>query len=129
MSDVDRTKLYVIKHEHGYVKIGKSKDPHNRVKALQSACPYNLEVFTTFDVIGDWHAVENHIHDVYQDDSVRGEWFDIPTRQLVYLDEIEVVESDLVNAIPKWTPEYHIQLEERTREAWLRNGEYEEGKV
>jgi len=123
------TPLYVIKHEHGYVKIGKSTNPEDRLTTLQSACPYELEVFTTFDVIGDWRTVESHLHDVYSSDSVRGEWFDIPTRQLVYLDEINTVRSDLVDSIPEWTPKYHVELDERVKQAWYRNDAYDRGKL
>jgi len=40
----DGQNVYVIEHEHGYVKIGVSDNPRRRVDDLQTACPYELQV-------------------------------------------------------------------------------------
>lgn len=57
-----------------HVKIGfTAKDPHDRVKSLQTGCPFQMcllgFVFGTRDM-------ERELHDVLRDQRLHGEWFE-----------------------------------------------------
>jgi len=79
MSDETPTReelVYVIQHEHGYVKIGRTNNLSERLQALQIGSPYHLDVIgiITTDVAAE---VESAIHDEFADKCVRGEWFNL----------------------------------------------------
>lgn len=70
--------VYVIEHEHGYIKIGVSNNPKERVDQLQTASPYELRV------LGEIHTnepftVESHLHEKYSHRKKRGEWYQLTT--------------------------------------------------
>jgi len=68
-----QTEIYVARHEHGFVKIGKSDDPVSRISSLQTACPYQIRLFTTITVDGDWSVVEAALHNAFDDCRVSAE--------------------------------------------------------
>lgn len=56
----------------GPVKIGRGKNAMERVRAIQTACPYRLEYRTH----ADWpDAIEGQIHEYLKDERIKGEWF------------------------------------------------------
>lgn len=68
--------VYVIGHPHDYVKIGRSKKPRKRLKKIQTASPYTLWLIAQFPV-NDAVAVEQALHDHFEDGHVRGEWYEL----------------------------------------------------
>jgi len=68
--------VYVIGHEMNYAKVGRSKAPHDRLRDLQTSCPYKLWLVTQFPV-DDSRGVESALHDLLEDRHVRGEWFEM----------------------------------------------------
>lgn len=121
----DRTLIYVIRHEHGFVKIGKSNEPRQRLKSLQTACPYDLEIFTAITAIGDWHVIEQAIHDAYAEYRVGGEWFDLPEREVVALDDVSRVKDTTVEQIAEWTPEKHIRFKQEQNLSLIMRGNFD----
>lgn len=88
-------KIYVIQHPHGYVKIGKSVNPQKRLRSLQAASPYELEVLTTIEVkkgsYGDERTVETLLHHFFEEYRHRGEWFQLPQDEIETLRELDVL--------------------------------------
>lgn len=78
MSD-DRKYVYGIAHPHGYVKIGYSKDPCERLKDHQVSTPYELWILIQLPV-EDAEAVERQLHELLGDKNTRGEWFELGYR-------------------------------------------------
>lgn len=66
------------------LKIGKSCNVTDRLKALQSCCGSKLEIKHIFNV-----DIENILHIKLKDKRIHGEWFDIS-----FLDVIALVNSD-----------------------------------
>lgn len=59
------------------VKIGKARDPQERMAALQTGCPYDLVMVGTRRCRSDRHAeaTEKELHRQFSVDRRRGEWF------------------------------------------------------
>lgn len=70
------TFIYVI-HDNfsGRVKIGRSRDPYARLKALQTTCPTGLAISGFFEV-GSYKA-ETEAHKFFEEYRLHGEWFDV----------------------------------------------------
>lgn len=125
MSAEHVTQIYVMRHEHGFLKIGKSDNPRQRLKALQNACPYELELFTTIQVNGDWHIVEDRLHNIFDENNVKGEWFELPAKDLVSLSYLNSINSAAVKSNPNWTPANYLREKQGQHADWILKGEYE----
>lgn len=73
-------KTYLMKDNNtGLYKIGKSKNPKNREKTLQSEKP-------TLKMVKIWSKnIEKHLHYIYKEQRVRGEWFELTPIQVKYI--------------------------------------------
>ena len=109
-------RVYVVKHEHGYVKIGEAQNPTNRLSSLQIGSPYRLSLFTVIEIGGDSPAVESTLHEIYRRHRIRGEWFDLPDDALLTLAKIDVIFESVIDSVPNWTPEKHLEMGEQKRE-------------
>lgn len=105
--------VYVIKHEHGFAKIGESHDPMDRLNTLSTATPYDLFLFTTIEVVGDRTAVESALHQIYGKSHVSGEWFDIGEEEFQRLANIDQLFESVIESVDGWTPEVHLALSEQ----------------
>jgi hypothetical protein len=69
------SRLYVVgSDDMPWVKIGISVDPQKRLMILQTGSPFTLSVL--------WHCegdftLEQHLHGVFGNHRIRGEWFDL----------------------------------------------------
>lgn len=64
------------------VKIGKSDDPTKRLKELQTS--HHEELHLIWQAPGG-HALEAHLHEVFADRHIRGEWFDFTGTNATHL--------------------------------------------
>lgn len=83
--EVERAFVYVIEHELGPLKIGVSTNPGQRLKDLQTSCPYELEVRGLIETEQPF-GVEKRLHEKFEDSQKRGEWYDLSPEQLETLD-------------------------------------------
>lgn len=69
--------IYVIRGEHGLIKVGSSTNPRARLAQLRTASPFPLEIdylgFTRSDL---YVEVEKTAHAILADHRVNLEWFD-----------------------------------------------------
>ena len=68
----------MIDHNTGYYKIGRSADPKKRERTLQSEKP-TIEMLFCFK---SDEKEEIHLHLLFKDKRVRGEWFDLTVKDL-----------------------------------------------
>jgi hypothetical protein len=75
-----KSKTYLLKDKNtGFYKIGKSVNPKNREKTLQSEKP-------TYELLKVWDKnIEKELHNKYATQRVRGEWFDLSKIQIKYI--------------------------------------------
>mgnify|MGYP003402269466 CR=1 FL=1 len=65
---------FIVTEDYQYMKIGFSKDPARRLRGLQTGCPYRLRILFT---IPGSKELEAHLHTVYHNYRINGEWFQI----------------------------------------------------
>lgn len=69
--------LYVLKGEHGRVKIGISADPYGRLAQLQTGSAHKLEFAWIGAPQGQAMGIEHDAHVMLNKYQCNGEWFDI----------------------------------------------------
>src|SRR5438094_3841224 len=76
--------VYLIgSHEHGWYKIGRTNNPKSRLDALQTACPFALELvhFVACELQRAEHQLsrqlEGRLHCLFSDNRIRGECFSL----------------------------------------------------
>lgn len=85
--------IYIIapRRGDGYyakpVKVGIARDPHRRLREIQTGHPSELQVAVTFAMPSQSIArkIEHAFHTVQADKRTRGEWFDISVTEAVWL--------------------------------------------
>lgn len=95
-----------------FIKIGYADDPHRRLKQLQTGNPQKLELIGHVD--GDM-STEAHIHGLFSDFRVKGEWFELTSDIMAYVEsrchKVSIVEK-IANAFAK-------TRNPAKREAWI----------
>lgn len=84
----------------GYYKIGFSKNPLERVRQLQTGCPFRLHLVGTVTAP---QTAEFALHNKYADKRMHGEWFQLTPEDV----------GDILRAYPgdSWKPpEYPLEL-------------------
>lgn len=122
--------VYVIRHPHGFVKIGKSNDPERRYKQIRRYSPYSLELAGSIRAIDDQadgsylKTTEAELHHYYSRYRLKGEWFDLWPAEVEALVSLERVRAaDIHNirfelhAHPKPHTEYTIR--DHLRDLWV----------
>lgn len=57
--------------DNKFIKIGKSKNIEKRLTGIQVGCPLELQILAWYPDID----MEDHLHELFQDVRVRGDWF------------------------------------------------------
>lgn len=68
--------VYLLQSSTGYYKIGRTKDPTDRIKTFNVKLPFEVD-FTCLLKTPDMYALEQELHQQYADKRVNGEWFDL----------------------------------------------------
>jgi hypothetical protein len=69
--------VYVLRADTGLYKIGKSRNPNQRVAHFTLKLPFPVEILRVIRS-DDYHAHERQLHAEYAAYRVNGEWFDLP---------------------------------------------------
>jgi hypothetical protein len=104
--------VYLIQHEHGFMKIGSSNDPMDRLNSIRGMTPYDVYLKTTIEICGDRTEVEKQLHDIYDTYNVTHEWFDLPDAAIDALTEINRLHLSTVEEYDGWTPRNHINIDD-----------------
>jgi len=73
--------LYLMRHVNGLTKIGRSVKPEARERTLQAEDP-RLELIYVGKYLG-W--LEKRFHDMFAEERVRGEWFDLKEHRVDWI--------------------------------------------
>jgi predicted GIY-YIG superfamily endonuclease len=89
--------VYLIKSsETGYYKIGYSANPDQRIKQLQTGCPDELIMITTFKS-DRARRIEYALHNSYSHACKHNEWFDLHIEDEIKFKSLcERIESNLI---------------------------------
>lgn len=92
--------VYLIAAEHGLgnVKIGLSKDPHSRLRQLQTANADKLTIYKTWkcDSLQEARQVEKSAHILLSKYKTNGEWYDVSYDVAIEAVERVINKSSLV---------------------------------
>lgn len=66
------------------IKIGKANKPEERIKQLQTGCPFKLNLLGTVRCKSEFHAkqVETMAHRIFYKQRRRGEWFKLSAKHM-----------------------------------------------
>ncbi len=67
--------IYIVQCNN-YIKIGKARNPQSRLKQIQCHNPYTLELLYSKQLMNT-DKLELQCHKHFNDNKIRGEWFDI----------------------------------------------------
>jgi len=65
--------IYILKNKEFY-KIGRSKNPKNRIKSYVTENPDEIEIILC-EYVDDYKKAEEELHILFKDKKHRGEWF------------------------------------------------------
>lgn len=99
----DQQEVYVIQHKLGPVKIGRAKNPEQRLRDIQVSCPFDLFIKKTVRP-SNAKVVEEYLHERFQKYRMRGEWFDIPVDERDFEIPTHVNELGMPNVPVEVTP-------------------------
>lgn len=91
--------VYVITGGRRHVKIGHSKDVNNRLKGIQTGCPFTVRI------AGQWQStraiqIEHQAHRLLGKYRWAGEWFDVPAKAATILVGMLVASHVSARAFP-----------------------------
>jgi len=120
--------VYIVKcdNDDSYRKIGMSGSALTRLSELQTSNPYELLLERIIETSSEDKArqLERHLHDVYSDQRVRGEWFDIDD-----VEKITLCAKEWIDLNEQMQPdEIFLDLLEQW-EGYLKGGEHDEKKA
>jgi hypothetical protein len=77
--------IYVIGREEGPVKVGITSSPADRLRTLQTGCPFKLTLFQKWECADRSDAIEHEdiFGGVCADSRIIGEWFDMTAEHAV----------------------------------------------
>lgn len=76
--------VYLVRSEGGYYKIGRTKNPANRIKTFKVKLPFEIEYVAIIQT-NDMYALEKELHKKYKPKKVNGEWFSLNDDDLNYI--------------------------------------------
>jgi len=97
MSESHDEGVYLIEHEHGYIKLGRSTNPVQRLASLNTATPYEIHL-TGFIKTNDAVELEAELHGRYEQYQKSGEWYNLPTYEKMHLIAICDLNKEQVDA-------------------------------
>lgn len=76
--------VYLLKSENGHYKIGKAKNPDNRLKTFTVKLPFKVEYICTIQTV-DMGELEAALHEQYETKRIDGEWFNLEPEDIEYI--------------------------------------------
>lgn len=124
-SDSNETNIYVFKdQDSGYIKIGASINPANRLSTIKSRQGKNIVLIATADncTLGD----EKKLHKYFADFNIKGDWFNINEKVVIdYVNNhmnkhmILHMENENENVIINDNKDKHVKQKEKSKNDFL----------
>lgn len=80
--------VYLLRSASGYYKIGRTKNPDNRIMTFSVQLPFEVE-FEHLIKTGDMRQLESALQAQFAEKRVRGEWFDLAPEDIAYIKSME----------------------------------------
>lgn len=76
--------VYLLKSDNGHHKIGKAKNPEDRLKTFTVKLPFHVEYICTIKT-NDMRVLEETLHERFANKRIDGEWFNLETEDIEYI--------------------------------------------
>lgn len=76
--------IYLLRSSTGLYKIGKTKNPADRIRTFEVKLPFEVE-FSCVIPTGDMRGLEISLHKRFAEKRVNGEWFDLLPADIEYI--------------------------------------------
>jgi hypothetical protein len=76
--------VYLLQSSTGYYKIGRTKDPQNRLATFSVKLPFEVE-YEHIISSSNMNKLERKLHALFADKRVNGEWFDLSPDDVAYI--------------------------------------------
>jgi Meiotically up-regulated gene 113 len=76
--------VYLIQSQSGAYKIGRTKNPNDRLKTFNVKLPFEVEFICLIET-ANMHALEAELHEQFSDKRVNGEWFNLNSDDVEYI--------------------------------------------
>ncbi len=76
--------VYLLQSPTGYYKIGRTKNPSNRIKTFSVKLPFEVE-FIVIIATSDMVQLETELHHKYASKRIDGEWFELAPADVAYM--------------------------------------------
>lgn len=76
--------VYLIQSPTGYYKIGRTKDPNDRIATFSVKLPFEVEYVCVIQT-SDMYSLETILHNRYAKQRVNGEWFQLTPEDVEYI--------------------------------------------
>lgn len=83
-SSKDAGFVYLIQSDTGYYKIGKTRNPNNRMRTFNVKLPFEVS-YACLIKTDHMSALENELHRLYASKRVNGEWFRLDEDDVAYI--------------------------------------------
>lgn len=81
--------VYLIRSASGYYKIGRTKNPDDRIATFSVKLPFEVEYEHLIETT-DMYQLEKDLHARFADRRVNGEWFDLTDDDVAYVKSLGV---------------------------------------
>lgn len=76
--------VYVVRSESGHYKIGRTKNPADRIKTFNVKLPFEVVYIAVLET-DDMYALEKRLHRHFKAKRVNGEWFSLSIEDIEYI--------------------------------------------
>lgn len=76
--------VYLLRSASGYYKIGRSKNPYDRLTTFEVKLPFEVEYEHLIETT-DMYQLEKELHRHFADKRVNGEWFELTPEDVAYI--------------------------------------------
>lgn len=77
--------VYLLKSPTGAYKVGRTKNPDNRLATFGVKLPFEVEYICVIET-DDMYALERELHDRFEELRINGEWFALTITEIAYME-------------------------------------------
>jgi hypothetical protein len=81
--------VYLIRSDSGHYKIGRTKNPDNRIETFKLQLPIEVE-YEHLVKSDDMVTLERDLHARFEAKRINGEWFDLEPEDVIYIKSLGI---------------------------------------
>jgi hypothetical protein len=86
--------VYLVRSPTGYYKIGRTKNPKDRIQTFKVKLPFEVE-YEALIPTKDMYSLEKELHDQFAHKRGEGEWFELNQENVAYIKSLEKLQENV----------------------------------